>query len=312
LVYHNVIGSIQQTGDVTLDGVVNMSDFFALLFYLTGSTTLSPQALLNADVNHDGFVDFTDLTLLYDFINGFIPSLNIASSSGSIGIQDISYNQSASATVPIEISNANNLNSLVVTLNYDPAQISYKAFKKSTAVGGSLVQALETKPGEAKFFFNTANSVNGNIASGDLILNFINSSIPENAKVQTSYSINGRKSKQGPTFTFTKNGAIITAVDESNNSLPKQFSLSQNYPNPFNPSTIINYQIPKTSLVSLKIYNMLGQEVKTLVSEAKEPGVYNIQWNGDNNAGQRVSSGAYIYRMIAGSFIKAGKMILLK
>ncbi|PIX00040.1 MAG: hypothetical protein COZ80_02170, partial [Ignavibacteria bacterium CG_4_8_14_3_um_filter_37_9] len=65
-------------------------------------------------------------------------------------------------------------------------------------------------------------------------------------------------------------------------------------------------------VVTLSVYNMLGQKIKTLVSEQKNAGTYSVQWNGDNEFGQKVSSGAYIYKITAGNFVKAMKLILMK
>lgn len=96
------------------------------------------------------------------------------------------------------------------------------------------------------------------------------------------------------------------------NVIPQTFELSQNYPNPFNPTTIIKYAIPQNAVVTLSIYNMLGQKIKTLISEQKNAGTYSVQWNGDNEFGQKVSSGAYLYKINAGNFIKTMKLILMK
>ncbi len=106
-------------------------------------------------------------------------------------------------------------------------------------------------------------------------------------------------------------GANVTAVKDKE-VIPTQFSVDQNYPNPFNPSTVINYALPKSAFVSIKIYNMLGQEVKTLVSTERSAGIYSVQWNGDNNYGKPVSSGTYIYRVVAGEYVRTMKMVLLK
>jgi len=82
-------------------------------------------------------------------------------------------------------------------------------------------------------------------------------------------------------------------------AVPGTFELLQNYPNPFNPRTTIKYQLPLQSKVILKIYNILGQEVITLVDEQVEPGYYELTWNGRNNFDNQVASGVYIYRIIA-------------
>ncbi len=89
--------------------------------------------------------------------------------------------------------------------------------------------------------------------------------------------------------------------------IPTEFALYQNYPNPFNPSTKIRYQLPQESKVIIKIYDILGSEVITLLNEKKEPGVYEVDFNAS-----QLSSGTYIYRLVAGSFVVTRKMLLLK
>lgn len=98
----------------------------------------------------------------------------------------------------------------------------------------------------------------------------------------------------------------VVGVNDHDN-LPKEFYLSQNYPNPFNPSTKIKFVIPKSSLVNLKVYNVLGMEVATLVNEEKRPGIYEVEFDGSN-----LSSGIYFYRLQAGNFSDTKKFILLK
>ena len=92
-----------------------------------------------------------------------------------------------------------------------------------------------------------------------------------------------------------------------NNILPHNYTLQQNYPNPFNPSTTIEFSIPKEELVTLRIYNLLGQEVATLVSENLQAGNYNFSWNASSLAG-----GIYLYELKAGAFTQTKKLILMK
>ncbi|MFQ3609155.1 MAG: T9SS type A sorting domain-containing protein, partial [Chloroherpetonaceae bacterium] len=104
-------------------------------------------------------------------------------------------------------------------------------------------------------------------------------------------------------------------VIEVDAGLPKQFALEQNYPNPFNPTTIINYQLPTASNVSLKIYDVLGKEVVTLVNGRQEAGTYNFNFNASN-----LASGIYFYRLQASAtngasgsnFVETKKMMLVK
>jgi hypothetical protein len=110
------------------------------------------------------------------------------------------------------------------------------------------------------------------------------------------------------TFSGIYSTKFVTGIDElPDNTLPVEFHLGQNYPNPFNPVTTITYSIPKTSNVSLIVYDILGREIKTLVNEEKLPGNYSVEFNGANFA-----SGVYFYIMKADNFIDTKKLILLK
>lgn len=93
---------------------------------------------------------------------------------------------------------------------------------------------------------------------------------------------------------------------------PEDYGLDQNMPNPFNPATTINYQIPDAGRVKLVVYNLLGQEVRTLVDMNMEAGFHNILWDGANDFGRQVASGVYIYRMTSNDFSSTRRMMLLK
>lgn len=106
-------------------------------------------------------------------------------------------------------------------------------------------------------------------------------------------------------FDGTENLSDVIEVDYS--MIPTVFNLSQNYPNPFNPMTTIRFDIPKEVKVTLKMYDMLGAEVETLIDEVMEPGYYKYEWNAS-----QFSSGVYFYRITAGNFVSAKKLILLR
>jgi len=94
--------------------------------------------------------------------------------------------------------------------------------------------------------------------------------------------------------------------------IPTAYRLYQNYPNPFNPTTIIPYDLPEASKVSLKIYNILGQEVYNWNFRLQEAGKYQVAWDGTNNQGVPVGSGLYFVKLNAGDYICSKKMILLR
>ena len=100
---------------------------------------------------------------------------------------------------------------------------------------------------------------------------------------------------------------VITDVKTENEYLPTGYNLSQNYPNPFNPTTTIQYSVQSPGHVSLKVFNLLGQEVETLVNENKNTGNYQVNFNAS-----RLASGIYFLQMRAGSFVSVKKMVLLK
>jgi len=108
-------------------------------------------------------------------------------------------------------------------------------------------------------------------------------------------------------FATIKYSQTPTGIDQTDYSLPEKYSLHQNYPNPFNPSTVIKYAVGSKQFVSLKIYDVLGNELATLVNEEKPAGNYEVNFNAS-----KLSSGVYFYRIQAGSFVETKKMILLK
>jgi hypothetical protein len=100
---------------------------------------------------------------------------------------------------------------------------------------------------------------------------------------------------------------IVSSIERSNSRIPKAFALYQNYPNPFNPLTTIEFDLPKTSEVSLKIFNILGEEVAILVSENLTASSYSYEWDASN-----LPSGVYLYRLETDEFVETMKMILMK
>ena len=157
--------------------------------------------------------------------------------------------------------------------------------------GGAIYDAIRIRRVEAGksvgYIFLAKNGATVQVIAGD-----------------TTLPNNGTIGIQRKSTTWT--APFSTDVQIAGN-VPEEFTLQQNYPNPFNPSTTITYQVARAGLVSLRVYNLLGQEVTTLVNEAKTPGTYRITWNAEG-----VPSGAYFYKMDGGSFTATKRMVLLK
>jgi len=94
--------------------------------------------------------------------------------------------------------------------------------------------------------------------------------------------------------------------------IPQSFALNQNYPNPFNPITYIQYSVPQFEFITIKLININGQKIKTIVNRSLQPGNYEISWDGTNHSGISVPSGIYFYKMNASNFISVRKLVLLK
>lgn len=104
----------------------------------------------------------------------------------------------------------------------------------------------------------------------------------------------------------------VVPVDSRESKLPDRYDLHANFPNPFNPVTTIRYDLKAEGVVSLNIYNLLGQKVRTLVESRQSAGFKTVDWDGRNDAGQQVATGIYLYRLDAGDFVRTRKMLLIK
>ncbi len=165
------------------------------------------------------------------------------------------------------------------------------------------------------FFVNT----NLGWSCGDAVFNttdggyswLLQSELGQNTYYRSMYfanSLNGWVVGSNGSIYKTNSGGIMSAAS-STGSIANKFSLSQNYPNPFNPETVIRYSLSENRFVTLKIFDVLGNEVATLVNEKQNPGTYNYQLSTVN---YQLSSGIYYYKLEAGDFSEVKKMILLK
>jgi hypothetical protein len=112
-------------------------------------------------------------------------------------------------------------------------------------------------------------------------------------------------------FSYINFDLVAVGVEGENKNIPNEFSLNQNYPNPFNPNTVISYQLPVSNHVTLIVYDVLGNEIATIVDEYKVAGNYKVDFN-PSTFNHQTSSGIYFYQLKAGDFIQTKKMILLK
>ena len=158
-----------------------------------------------------------------------------------------------------------------------------------------LSQAQDTRVSRYVFSPGVAISSGGNAAvRGVLGQTFVGAAGFDNTMLEAGF------------FVDTLFRSVVVGVEESGD-LPLAFALEQNYPNPFNPTTVIRFALPVRARVSVKLYNLLGQDVMTVVDEERTPGFHQVALNA-----QGLASGVYVYRMISGDFIMTRKLIVLR
>ncbi|MHB8580368.1 MAG: FlgD immunoglobulin-like domain containing protein [Ignavibacteriaceae bacterium] len=287
----------RKIGDVDGSGGPSANGASLVLQYVVGSITLTPEQLYAADVNKDGQVGALDAAwILYATVNGKYPDGSTPKSfaAGSVKFGELTSTENTNiVNIPIVLANSQGVMSSYIELNIDKQYADIESISANLPQG--WIMSHNYANGVLKIAMAGVKSLsNGTIATVSLKLT------DKNAQV----NVDGLAKLNDNTSSSLSKVAVKI--------VPDQFALSQNYPNPFNPSTTIKYQLAKDTRVSLTIYDMLGQEVRTLVSSEQSAGYYNVVWDGRNANGYQVSSGVYIYRLQAGSFVQTLKMSLLK
>ncbi len=189
-------------------------------------------------------------------------------------------------------------------INQTPAPGSLTKINIGTAVTFSIT-AVDPNPNDKLTIRWSLNNVTQKVGTDTTFTHTFTSRDSGFAKVVVSVS---DLAGQSVTQSWTP---LVTGI-QMLEGLPTKFALSQNYPNPFNPTTNISFDVSKPSNVVIVVYDILGQQVRTLVDQNMMPGRYNETWDGTNNLGQQVTSGIYFYRMQAGNFVQMKKMMFLK
>ncbi len=312
-------------GDVNLDDNVNILDILLMIDHILGRVTLTGPAFTQGDIAPwtvgaplpvpDGTINVLDLSVLQNIVlTGLYPSGTpvykaIANQFDVVsnGLEKMSPGMDAKLTfyltntgIAVEIESDKKVKGVQMELNdlrslipsniqmssiFDQAlYYQNNAFLRMLSFDGS---ALPIQPGT-----------------------FVLATLPFNLYDPQSIKVEN-----------------IIVADENNRAMPKveieirydgapgiplDYLLSQNFPNPFNPSTSVQFTVPKEGLVTIKVYDMLGQAVADLYSGNAQAGTYTLNWDGKDSSGKSVSSGNYIYKMVAGEFVQSKKMTFLK
>lgn len=299
-------------GDVDGDGLITANDASLVLRHVVGLIVLAdPAALYAADASADGTITAYDASLI------------LQAAAGLIVIPSFSRRDFSAV----------NESRLIPSAQAVLASLSWAAIAGSKG-SSELRVALQVTSQKADIY-----ALQWHI-QGDFVrcpVKGITPSLPEGW--QLLYNLTDRElniAAMGPTpisgrelatlalqprsdeDRITLNGkGLINETAQSLGPLelsavPAEFALKQNYPNPFNPSTTIKYQIPEKCHVSLVIYNMQGQRIRTLLDTESDPGSFSVNWDGRNDLGDLVSSGSYIYRLHSGAFMSTQRMVLIR
>jgi len=238
-------------------------------------------------------------------------------------LEDVEFvvNHNAADGEPAAVIVYNEMGSPFTDLGHDSTNTGFFGYYKDIMITATSDFATWTNPVNLT---NTADVDEGEVSvHGDIIDNKIHMIYNSDDLPMADYFLNWTNMytdmfQYGPTMRKVQNVNImyqevdlaVTSIKDPK-AVPGSFALEQNYPNPFNPTTTINYTVPAGD-VTMDIYNVLGQKVKTLVNKVHTAGSYTEVWNGTNNAGILVSSGVYVYKLKTKAGVKVKKMLLQK
>lgn len=305
-------------GDVNGDGCLDILDLIMVVDHIIGKDSLDTQEFLRADIAPwipgepeplpDGLVNVQDLSLLQNIIlTGVYPN--------GIIINGCTYTSlpKSDGEENFKVKFYINPNGITAYLN---SNIDVRAvqieFGNITNVPNNMNISTDLGQGyhyESEELFRVLLYdrqgikvvKSGENFLADIPVNIMN---PEDITIENLIIIDVNRDR-----TLNSEMEIIYGQPPA---LLLDYILYQNYPNPFNPSTNVRFQIPESGEVTIKIYDILGREIRTLFNQEVQRGTYTAEWDGLSDDGTKMSSGTYFYRMVAGEFVQTKKMLLIK
>ena len=311
----NVVSVDTLFGDVDFNASVQAYDAGLILQNAVGFIELDDLQQHSGNVSGDTDLTSLDASLILQYVVHLIDELPHDSSDGHLlatgdfGLHDQIFAPGHVIEVPIYFNQASNVYSIEGLVEYNPAHISYQDVVWEQPFNNFMKELVIESNGVIKFALAGASAIaeNGLVAKLQFVSN------DEATMDQTEVSLIDLRVNESPVIKLASTATLSRSLGTDDRiGIPDEFAIKQNYPNPFNPVTRILYDIPEASHVTITIYNLLGNQVKTLVSGYQEPGYKTILWNATNERGAPVSAGMYLYSIKAGDFHQTKKMLLLK
>ena len=309
----SVLVSHSKLGDVTLNDTVSYYDGSMVLRYLVGLEEFNYNQMVAADVTVDGTVTALDASIIGQYTAELVDSLPytdqaLLAGSGEFQIQGNSFYPGQELSIPISILNGDNLLSFEMDIYFDPNSVQFVSLDWSEMIDHFTIEENVTQ-GSLHYAGAGLSPDGQNGVFGNINLIVLEGFSADSFEI----SINNYKINEtvigSETIAVFMNSSILKTHSEN---MPDQLSLLQNYPNPFNPSTVIKYDIPKSSHVKIDIYDYRGRHLKSLIDRESDPGISQVEWNSTNDNGEKVAAGVYIYKIETRDHVISRKMILLK
>ena len=318
-------------GDVNMDGEVNILDAVWTINYILERIEFTPFQFWAANCNEDGEVNILDVVGIINVILGIgtcppTSTTKVAIPSAHMWIEKEDIEQNGkNMLLPISIDNEIECAGIQLRLGYQAAKL-IPGTPQLTERGAEMMMESKAKNGEIIILVY---SINGSvIPSGTGPILTVPFQMADTRYQMLDCSLEFTEvilAGEGCQAIAVEIEPIVIKMVP----LPTEYSMAQNYPNPFNSTTTIHYTIPSSEHraksggiavdselnalhTTLIIYNLLGQEIRTLVNEEKEPGYYIVTWDGREENGKDVTSGVYFYRLSSGRFSATKKMVLIK
>ena len=316
----NIPGGIEVfgIGDVSTNGIIQAYDASLILQHLVGLDTLSAVQQNVGDVTDDNSLSALDAAIILDYVVGLVDELPYTPGSANLdammAISGGSVEPGELFQVPIELTDGTNVRSFELAFDYDIDALSVEQIVWDT----QLVDGLQVWENVYDGLIQISAGMGSSLSSGSQTLGYIEFRMNEFFDdVQTSITLSRSRVNEldavieGSVALYTNSTLVVS--DWGDGGVPMEFALNQNYPNPFNPSTMIRYQLPEQTMVTIAIYDLMGRKVRTLVpGETQLAGYRQVVWNATNDFGQPVSAGMYIYTIQAGTYRMTKKMVLMK